>query len=251
MTVHLPPIRRLFRPDPGMVLVDADLARADAQVVAWEAGDEALKLIFRQGLDLHTENANAIWGPGSARRACPWSSGTYRDVAKNCVHMVNFVGGAKTLSDKYIHNMARAEEFIRDWFTLHQAIHRWHVRVNMDLHTRREVRNQWGFRRHYFDRPEGLLPQAIAWIAQSTVGITINKGMVRLRHMVPEAQLLLQVHDSLLMQVPVATVPHIFPRIIDALEVTIPFPDPLVIPVGIKYSERSWGDVHAWDRPAD
>ena len=42
-SIPLPNIRKIFIPDPVYILIDSDLAGADAQVVAWEADDEDLK----------------------------------------------------------------------------------------------------------------------------------------------------------------------------------------------------------------
>ena len=51
--IRLPNVRRTIIPDPGYTIVDADLAGADAQVVAWEAGDEKLKSAFSAGAAIH------------------------------------------------------------------------------------------------------------------------------------------------------------------------------------------------------
>ena len=62
MSITLPNIRKLFIPDPGYTIFDADLSGADAQVVAWEVNDNDLKQAFRLGLDIHSHNAEALWG---------------------------------------------------------------------------------------------------------------------------------------------------------------------------------------------
>ena len=59
-TADLPNLRRLFVPDPDYIIIDVDLERADAQVVAWEADDEELKQMFREGVDIHEENSRTI-----------------------------------------------------------------------------------------------------------------------------------------------------------------------------------------------
>ena len=51
----LPNIRRLFIPDPGQIIGDADLDRADLQVVVWEADDTELKQMLHEGVDLQLE----------------------------------------------------------------------------------------------------------------------------------------------------------------------------------------------------
>jgi hypothetical protein len=57
----------------------------------------------------------------------------------------------------------------------------------------------------------------------------------------PEVDVLLQVHDSLVFQFPQALDPGIRPVIRDNLLVQIPYEDPLIIPVGLKLSDDSWG----------
>jgi len=125
------------------------------------------------------------------------------------------------------------------WFEAHPGIKRWHEHTERQLHTHRFVENRYGYRRFYFDRVEGLLPEALAWIPQSTVAITINKIWSNIYHFLPEVQVLLQVHDSLAGQ---------FPRGFDVkrldthTRVAIPYEDPLIIPTGLKTSPLSWGD---------
>ena len=46
--------------------------------------------------------------------------------------------------------------------------------------------------------------------------------------------------------------PAIRPAIRDALLIQVPYPDPLIIPVGLKVSSDSWGDCHTatWENAA-
>jgi DNA polymerase I-like protein with 3'-5' exonuclease and polymerase domains len=92
------------------------------------------------------------------------------------------------------------------------------------------------------DRVEALLPEALAWIPQSTVAITINKGWLNLVRTMPQVKILLQVHDSLVFQYPISEHPHILDEIKKQLAIVIPYDDPLIIPVAIKTSTVSWGD---------
>lgn len=230
----LPDIREMFIPDPGYTLLEYDLDRADAQVVAWEADDTELKQMFREGADIHTENAKAIWGTVDPSK---------RYLAKMGVHAVNYGAYPKRLAHALGLTLAEAEAFRNRWLDAHPAIRKWHSRIEYQLQTRRTVTNAFGFHRIYFDRPDNLLKDGLAWIPQSTVGIAINKGMLNLwqaRHTLP-VQLLLQIHDSLVIQVPtVDCTPQLRDRIRQHLEVPIPYDDPLTIPVSCKLSPASW-----------
>lgn len=240
-TIDLPNIRKLMVPDRGMVLCDVDLAGADAQVVAWEAGDEQLKAAFRAGLKVHVVNAKALFGEermGEDGKAEPYYTRT-----KVGVHLTNYGGKAYTCAKALGIPRNQAEAFQSKWFGLHPAIPAWHRRVERELQTTRMVVNKFGFKRLYLGRPENSLTEALAWGPQSTVAIVINHGLARIYEEFPEVELLLQVHDSLVFQIPAYLFPKALPRIRELLLVTIPYADPLVIQCGLKVSWNSWGEV--------
>lgn len=240
---YLPNVRRMFKPDPGKEIADIDLDRADAQVVAWDANDEVLKQIFREGLDLHMENAKMIYG----ERATP----RHRALAKAGVHATNYYASARTLAVALGITVKEAEDFQRKWFRAHPAIPEWHDRVNNDLITKKEVRNAFGYRFRFFDRPDGLLPQALAWIPQSTVAIVTNRGLIAVHQRLPKVDVLLQVHDSIVIQYLRELRNPILRSLRKCLSVEIPYPDPLTIPLGVKVSESSWGECKEipWPEP--
>lgn len=250
--ILLPNIRKFFIPDPGYILFDVDLAGADAQIVAWEADDQPLKQAFRDhaagiGPKVHCVNAKAIFGSLAGQDG---KTDPYYSRAKAGVHLTNYGGKARTCASALAISIPAAEHFQRTWFELHPAIPDWHQRVEESLRTTRSVQNPFGFVRTYFDRVDSLLPEALAWIPQSTVAIVIDTAYNRITDNLPEVQILLQVHDSLVGQCPLARWPILKPEIRKALTVQIPYPDPLIIPTGLKTSTRSWGDIHdeSWDK---
>ena len=86
------------------------------------------------------------------------------------------------------------------------------------------------------------LAEAVAWVPQSTVANVINKAWLNIYKAAPEIQVLLQVHDSLAGQFPTNTKLQSISKLKQLAQVTIPYDDPLVIPVGVKTSEVSWGE---------
>jgi DNA polymerase I-like protein with 3'-5' exonuclease and polymerase domains len=235
----LPNLREMFIPDPGYTLFDCDLEQADAQVVAWEADDADLKAIFRDSsLDLHDENCKAIFGRYPSDKKDP-----LRHKVKAGVHLTNYGGSARTLAATIGTTVHDADKFQQHWFAAHPGISRWHKDIERQLQTRRYVENRFGYRRHYFDRIEGLLPQALAWIPQSTVALVINHGWLNIDRNLPQVQVLMQVHDSLVGQYPTALDSEIRPLLRKELLVTVPYDDPLTIGVGIAISQQSWGHV--------
>jgi len=232
MIVVKPNVRKWFQPDPGYTMFDVDLQQADAQIVAWESDDEELKAIFRDpDVDLHDENCRAIFGKLTKQG---------RQMAKAGVHATNYGSSARTMAKHLGIGVAVADAFQRKWFAAHPNIKQWHKRIEYQLQTTRTVANKFGFRYRFMGRIEAALPEALAWIPQSTVARVINEGLNNLEQH-SEVTPLIQVHDSV-----VGQFKHTFyPRrseIRDALTVIVPYDDPLTIGTDIDCSKKSWGD---------
>lgn len=240
MTVELPNVRKLFIPDPGYVLFDADLAGADAQVVAAESSDTNLLKAFEEGLDVHAKNATDLWG--TAFTSLP-EGPRYRkrQQCKQAVHATDYGAHPKTLAAILGWSIKDAEDFQYRWFKLHPGIREWHRRVEADLRRDRTASNRFGYRIIYFDRIDSLLPQALAWIPQSTVAICAFKGALALEKAHPYAEILIQVHDSVVFQVPFQYADQVT-AFKEALTTPIPYDPPLVIQWGLAKSEKSWGE---------
>lgn len=222
--LELPNIRKLFVPDPGFTFFDLDLDRADLQVVVWEAADTEMKDMLRQGVDMHVENAKLL--------------GCARQLAKVWVHGTNYGGGPRTMAQNCGLTIHNAEKMQTRWFAAHPGIKRWQERT-ADSAKRGFVENIFGYRWYFFDRFH--LPDALAWQPQSVVGRVINTAWQRIHAESPHIQVLLQVHDSLAGQFPTHRKPEALNTLRKLSTVTVPYADPLVIPVGIKTSEVSWG----------
>ena len=296
--IRLPNIRRMFCPDPGYVIVDADLRGADAQVVAWETGDEDLKSAFKKGVNIHIHNARTMWAHETrdmTDKEILKSSKYYKPVKIGC-HAVNYGASANALVHNIGWTKSFAEEFRERWFFKHPKIREWHKRYERHLqglqcwncyhlfetvvgkctecgvHAGRTVKNQFGFRRIYFERVDGkLLPNALAWTPQSTVIFCSELGWTNIAWgpeielmfvfdklemhdwkkwlVCPDAydkwhdivQFLIQVHDSIVFQVPFAYQDDI-PEIVNDMLVKVPYKETLIIPMGFKVSRKSWGD---------
>ncbi len=235
--LYLPNIRSLFIPDEGKGIIDSDLDRADLQVVVWEAEDALLKQMLREGVDIHAENAKAI--------------GMSRQEAKIFVHGTNYGGGARTIAISCGITVKEAEAAQRRWFQAHPGIKEWHRRTFAALADDRTISNAFGYKHKWFeirtkdDKEIGyFLGKALAWVPQSTVALVINRGLVNIhKNMKAEVDLLMQVHDSLVTQIPLGQEARLIPLINKELTIEIPYPEPLYIGVSSAYSEESWGAV--------
>lgn len=232
-TIALPNIRKMFIPDPGYVICDCDFDQADARVVAWDADAPKLKEIFNDPTkDLHDENAKTLFGRVDGRT---------RPLAKRGVHATNYLITVRNLAKALNISLREAEHFVDTWFAAHPQIPEWHDRIEEQLYTTRTIYNAFGYRKVYYDRIDRCLTEAVAWIPQSTVAIAINKALLNIYKNLPVVQILIQVHDSLVMQFPRRLFPSILPKIKEQMTVPIPYSDPLILPTSAQVSTISWG----------
>lgn len=228
-----PSVRKLFTPDDGYTIIDMDLDRADLQVVTWEANDQAMKEQLRSGADMHSINAADI--------------GLTRQEAKIFVHMTNYDGKAKTCAEVCNLSVPKATQAQALWFAKHPGIKEWHNRVYRTMMEKQVITNKFGFRCPIFERLNNYLSKALGWIPQSTVAIVINTILRRMwEKLRGTAQLLLQVHDSLVFQVRTDEVKDVLPVVRNLAQVVVPYDDPLIIPVSFKTSTQSWGAAKPW-----
>jgi DNA polymerase I-like protein with 3'-5' exonuclease and polymerase domains len=253
MTFKLPNMRSMYVPDPGYTMFDMDLDRADLQVVVWEADDAMLKAALRMGADIHLLNAYVLEGREpppleelvETHPKYPDHRGPRkhkREFSKIFCHATNYGGSARTIAATTGNTVTEVDRAQRIWFGAHPGIKHWHDRTLEQIQKHRFVENRFGYRWHIFDRLDRALPQALAWIPQSTVGIYINKIWVAIWEGVPDAQVLIQVHDSLVGQFPTAKAEECKAGIAEVSRIVIPYDDPLIIPTGMKTSVISWGD---------
>ena len=256
---RLPNLRTMFVPDPGYTWLDGDLDRADLQVVVAEAGDAQLAAAMRMGVDMHLLNAFVLAErtpppleelveshPAYASHRAPLAEA--REFAKTFIHGTNYGGSARTMAINCKCTIRQAERAQALWWSAHPGIFDWQRRIEHQLHTKRVIENRFGYRWYVFDRTDALLPEALAWIPQSTVSIVINRIWQAIHDSLPEVEVLLQVHDSLCMQVPTALAPTLIPKILAASRIAIPYDPPLVIPFSLKQSTKSWGNCEALPR---
>lgn len=234
-TFRLPNFRRACIPPSGYSIFDCDLARADLQVVVWEANDADLKAKLREGVDIHIENAKDGFGVAYATK-------DQREAAKKLVHLTNYGGSARTAAIQCGMLVKEAELWQKRWFGAHPGIKEWHARTWRSLQRTRTITNAFGYRCVFFDRlDEAMLREALAWGPQSTIAILASKVHMRMEDEVG-VDVFLQMYDSVAGIYPTVEEAIILPKLFQATRVPVPYDDPLYIDMGIKTSTVSWGD---------
>jgi DNA polymerase I-like protein with 3'-5' exonuclease and polymerase domains/uracil-DNA glycosylase len=237
--LDLPNVRKLFIPDPGYTMFDIDLDSADLRIVTWESDCKWMKDHFANGRKPYIEVMREYFKDNTmTKHSHPREYAQF----KSLCHGTNYLGTADGIAPR-IGLLVHETERIQKWyFGLAPEIRKWQEDIKKQVSGRRYVENVFGYRMYFFDKIEGtIFNQAVAWIPQSSVGCLINRAYVNIDKNLPEVEVLLQVHDSLMGQFESVQGDWALRRIVEESQVVLPYADPLVIPVGIVSSKTSWG----------
>lgn len=238
--LELPNVRKLFIPDPGHIVADIDLDSADLRIVTWESDCPWMKDHFKNGRKPYIEVMREYYKDNTmTKNSHPREYGMF----KSLCHGTNYLGTAEGIAPRIGLNVHETERIQKWYFSLAPEIRKWQDEIKKQVTKRRFVQNAFGYRTYFFDRIEGtIFNQAVAWIPQSTVACLINRIWDALVREIAELEVLLQVHDSLVMQFPSVHGDAMLRRIVEVGNtVLVPYADPLHIPVGIASSSESWG----------
>ncbi len=242
--LSLPNVRKIFVPDPGFTIFDTDLSKADLRIVTWESNEPEMKAMLKEGRDPYVEIAREFYKDPSIKKTREDGSENpkYRTF-KSFAHGTHYLGTPYGLAGRLGLSVHQADKTQKWYFQRFPRIQAWQKEFCEALKSRRYVENIFGYRRYYFDRvDEATCREAIAWLPQSTVALYINRIWMNLYEKYPHIWVLLQVHDSLVGQFPTWKKQECLKQLHDAGQIVLPYDDPLIIPVGVKTSETSWGD---------
>ena len=257
----LPNLRSTIVPSQYHTIFNCDLERADLQVVAWEADDAQLKDVLRKHGDIHLVNAVELFDiKGVPYDECFPTHYRYeehkekweqkRHFGKTFVHLTDYGGKERTCAIKVHIPVHQASLLQKRWFEIHPGILKWHQRTSAQLMGTRTIYNKFGYRRIYLDRIDGLLPEALAWLPQSTVAILISLQQMAIEEALPDyVSMIMQGHDSLIGEYRTEHEGIVLPTMQKASLIAIPYDDPLYIPLELATSTSSWGEVKKREWP--
>lgn len=238
--LELPNIRTLYVPDPGYTFFDIDLDSADLRVVTGESGCKWMLEQFAAGRKPYVEVMKEYYKDQTMTKN---SHPREYSMFKALCHGTNYLGTAEGISPRIGLIVHEVERIQRWYFSLCPEIKKWQDDIKEQVSKRRWIQNVFGYKYHFFDRIEGtIFNQAVAWIPQSTVGCLINRAYVNIDRNLPEVSILLQVHDSLAGEFQTHLGDWALRRIIEESQIELPYETPLIIPVGVATSTKSWGD---------
>ena len=201
-------IRKMFVARPGWVLVDADYSQIELRVLAHIAGDAQMQAAFRSGQDFHTVTASQVFGvpvedvtPAMRRSAKAVNFGIVYGISK------------WSLAEDLGVTVAEAEAYMESYLARFDGVRQY-------MHDIVEQAKQFGFVTTIFGRRRSIpeinssnfnvrsgaqriaLNTPVQGSAADIIKLAMQKVDRALRAQALQAQLILQVHDELIVECP-------------------------------------------------
>jgi DNA polymerase I-like protein with 3'-5' exonuclease and polymerase domains len=225
--------REIFLPEPGHVIISADLSQVDARAVAAWCQDPGYLELFDPGRDSHTEIALAVWNDAGRR-----------DEAKVLGHGWNYGMGIAKLAAK-IGDEDTAREFDRAMKERYPGLVAWKQDVAAQADSGELLDN--GFGRRLRTTPGFGWTQGPALMGQSAARDILMHGLLRMpRELYPYLRAV--VHDEVVMSIPAERADGIETQVMEAL--TFPWAPregyrTVNIEAGLAKRGENWGACYA------
>jgi DNA polymerase I len=237
-------IRRAFIPRrSGLVLVSADYSQIELRILAHISGDEGFLEAFRKKEDVHSATAGEMFGkkPGEVTL-------DERRAAKAVNFGIVYGMTAFGLSRELKCDPGMAKDFLDRWFARHPAVKKYWDSTLEEARLKGYVATLFGRRRLLPEikaanknRRDEAEREALNHPIQGTAADLVKMAMVRVAADVPEAELLLQIHDELLFEAKAGEAEALMKRIRRAMEGVAEMRVPLLVEVA---AGKSWADCH-------
>ena len=239
-------IRGAFVPRDGSLLLSADYSQVELRVLAHLSGDALLLNAFRNDQDVHARTAEEVFG--SEAESDPRE---YRRRAKVINFGIVYGLSAFGLSNRLGIGRDEARAFIDSYFERYQGVRAWLDKTIEEAREKGEVRTLLGRLRPIPDiRSRDYNTRSFAERAavnspiQGTAADIIKLAMIRAGHELhrrgSQTQLLLQVHDELVFEVPTDEVDAIKGLVRTAMEQAVELDVPLRVALNVA---SNWKDM--------
>jgi DNA polymerase-1 len=244
-------IRRAFIADRGYKLVSADYSQIELRLLAEIAGIEQLRKAFRDGLDIHAMTASEMFGvpvknmPAEVRRRA-------KAINFGIIYGISAFGLANQLGIE----REEAGAYIRKYFERFPGIRDYIEETKAFAKKNGFVETLFGRKCHYPDIGASNASirafnerAAINARLQGTAADIIRRAMIRMDGALTKkklnAQMLLQVHDELVFEVPDAEVEKTLP-VVTSVMVEAPLPAlSLSVPLQVEaHAADNWDAAH-------
>jgi len=252
------------------LLLELDLSQAEARAVAYYCGDEGMKALFKSGTDVHLDRATMILDVLGEHYDYTTFKSMYvdshprakqmRQAAKAVgVHATNYDVGPRTVIMSLRHHevylTTKQEARLRmDTHSRFPGIKLYQSGVQQALRKNRILKTAKGMKRYFYSKLDAnTFRRAYAFLPQCTVAEITNDGIIAMEGAIRDLDgfILLQVHDSVLIEVPERNLQLAYDIAVKAMTQPIeiyPFfgaADTMTIPVDVKVGTH-WGELRSW-----
>lgn len=176
--------------DPDWYLIECDLAKAEAHVVAFLTQDANMIEAFESGIDVHSFNAAKIFNVPIEEviyeaKHKKGSGHTMRDLGKRVVHASNYNMGPMTFSDnlateEIFMSQAECKRLLQNYSDRFPGLKRWHRTIEEEVMATRTLYNLFGRPRRFLgEMNSALFRNAYSYKPQSTVAELLNRGLIK------------------------------------------------------------------------
>ena len=240
-------LREAFIASEGHQLVSADWSQVELRLLAHHSRDPALVDAFVRGDDVHRLTAGALFGvdPNHVTPA-------QREVGKTVNFATIYGQGPTALARQLEVPTKTARAHIQRFFDRYAGVARWRDTVVTEAHADGYVTTQLGRRRYLpelwsgtpADRAHGeraAVNTPIQGSGADLCKVAMVRIAARLRAEGLAAEMVLQIHDEILVDAPEHEVDAVTTLLTDEMCTALPLSVPLVVDVGVG---RTWGQAH-------
>ncbi len=240
-------VREAFVAAPGCVIASADYSQIELRIMAHISGDDSLLKAFHAGLDVHRATASEVFGVPVEQ-----VSSEQRRYAKTInfglIYGMSAYGLARSLS---IDNTA-AKNFVERYFARYPGVKQYMDETRLSAKSKGYVETVMGRRLYLAEinspngpRRAGAERAAINAPMQGTAADLIKLAMVAVQHALDDqkraTRMIMQVHDELVFEVPLAEVDWVKVEIPRLMAGVADLKVPLLAEVGIG---PNWDKAH-------
>lgn len=239
-------MRRFFTAKDGYLLVDADYSQIELRVLASVCGDENMQEAFISGKDIHTSTAAQVFGLPE-----DFVDSSMRSAAKAVNFGIIYGIGAFSLSKDIGVSVSEAKKYIQNYLDNFPRVSEF-MNATVENATKDGYVTTIFGRRRYIPElsasnknvqafgKRAAMNAPIQGAAADIIKLAMVKVYSRLREELPEARLILQVHDELILEVPEAQADKAAEILKAEMESAVDLAVPMTVDV---HSGKSWYDA--------
>ena len=240
-------LRKVFKPKEGCVFLDADYSQIELRLLAHMSGDEELIRAYRENQDIHRSTASKVFHT-------PFDEVT--DLQRRNAKAVNFgiVYGISSygLSQDLNISKKEAQEYIDEYFATYPKVKEFMDYLVSEAKEKGYAKTLFGRKRPIPELNSGNFMQRsfgervaknspIQGTAADIMKLAMIRVAERLRKEKKKAEIVLQVHDELLLEVPFGEKEEVKKLLLEEMEGVVSLSIPLEVEV---LEGMDWKEAH-------